>query len=101
LVARNSIAIGTTFSLEHGPPTMASSSEMKYLVLFEQGPTTVGASVPDLPGCFAVGQTRQEAERLIEEAIVGHISSLRELGEPVPAPATQAITLEVNVKASA
>ena len=38
---------------------------MKYAVVIERGPTSFGASVPDLPGCFAVGETLEEAERLI------------------------------------
>jgi predicted RNase H-like HicB family nuclease len=42
--------------------------------------------VPDLPGCVAVGKSRGEVERLIAEAIPLHIESMREQGEPVPAP---------------
>ena len=41
----------------------------KYAVIFEKGPQTWGAYVPDLPGCVAVGATRDEAEELIREAI--------------------------------
>ena len=70
---------------------------MKYAVLIERGPTSYGATVPDLPGCIAVAETREEVERLIEEAIAGHISVLREMGEPVPAPTTQATTIDVIV----
>jgi predicted RNase H-like HicB family nuclease len=72
---------------------------MKYAVLIEQGPTSFGASVPDLPGCIAVAPTREEVERRIEEAIAGHIAVLRELGRPVPAPVTQATTIEVQTGA--
>jgi len=59
---------------------------MEYVVILEQGPTSVGAYVPDLPGCVAVGETRDEAMNLIREAIELHIESLRENGEPVPVP---------------
>ena len=59
---------------------------MEYLVIFEATDTSVGAYVPDLPGCIAVGETREEAKRLIREAIELHIESLREHGEPVPRP---------------
>ena len=72
---------------------------MKYLVIFEQGPTSVGASVPDLPGCVAVGRTREDAERLIHGAIAMHINGLKEDGLDVPEPSTQAAI--VDVKASA
>jgi len=63
---------------------------MEYLIVYERGPTSWGASVPDLPGCFAVGATREEAERLIRGAIESHIEVLRDLGEPVPEPSHEA-----------
>jgi predicted RNase H-like HicB family nuclease len=59
---------------------------MEYLVIIEQGETSVGAYVPDLPGCVAVGESHEEAMTLIKEAIELHIESLREHGEPVPPP---------------
>jgi predicted RNase H-like HicB family nuclease len=59
---------------------------MEYVVIIEQGETSVGAYVPDLPGCVAVGENRDEAMHLIREAIELHIENLREHGEPVPSP---------------
>jgi predicted RNase H-like HicB family nuclease len=59
---------------------------MEYIVILEQGETSFGAYVPDLPGCVAVGESRDEAMELIREAIDLHIESLRENGEPVPTP---------------
>ena len=59
---------------------------MEYLVILEQGETSFGAYVPDLPGCAAVGETKEEAMELIREAIELHIESLRENGEAVPEP---------------
>jgi len=59
---------------------------MEYVVIVEQGETSFGAYVPDLPGCVAVGESRDEAMELIREAIEMHIDSLRENGEPVPPP---------------
>jgi predicted RNase H-like HicB family nuclease len=59
---------------------------MEYVVIVEQGETSFGAYVPDLPGCVAVGESRDEAMQLIREAIELHIESLREHGEPVPSP---------------
>jgi predicted RNase H-like HicB family nuclease len=59
---------------------------MEYVVIIEQGETSVGAYVPDLPGCVAVGESRDEAIQLIREAIELHIESLREHGEPIPSP---------------
>ena len=39
---------------------------MKYAVIIEKG--SYGAQVPDLPGCVAVAETRDEVCKLIEEA---------------------------------
>ena len=41
---------------------------MTYTVIYEKGPTSWGAYVPDLPGVITVGDTREEVEGLIREA---------------------------------
>jgi predicted RNase H-like HicB family nuclease len=61
---------------------------MKYAVVIEQGATSFGAHVPDLPGCVAVADTREEVLRLIQEAIQLHLESLVEHGEKVPPPSS-------------
>lgn len=38
---------------------------MRDMVVVERGESSWGANVPDLPGCIAVGETRDEAIRLI------------------------------------
>ena len=50
---------------------------MEYLVIFEETNKSVGAYVPDLPGCVAVGENREEAKTLIREAIELHIEFAR------------------------
>jgi predicted RNase H-like HicB family nuclease len=60
---------------------------MEFAVLYEEGPTSWGASVPDLPRCFAVGSTYEERERLIREAIEIYIEELEASGEQIPTPA--------------
>jgi predicted RNase H-like HicB family nuclease len=69
---------------------------MKYAVVFEQGPSSVGATVPDLPGCVAIARTIDEARALIAEAIEFHIEGMRLHGEQVPEPTTLAELVEVN-----
>ena len=59
---------------------------MRYAVIIEEGNTSFGAYVPDLPGCIAVGKTEEEVRLLIAEAIDFHIEGMRENGEPVPEP---------------
>ncbi len=62
------------------------TSNMQYLVVIEQGPNSFGAYVPDLPGCIAVGESRDEVATLIQEAIELHIEDLKAQGQPVPSP---------------
>jgi len=57
---------------------------MRYTVIYEQGDTSWGAYVPDLPGCTAVGASREEVEKLIVEAITAYLDDLREAGQPMP-----------------
>jgi predicted RNase H-like HicB family nuclease len=69
---------------------------MNYLVVIERGPSSFGAYVPDLPGCIAVAETRQEVEVLIREAIEFHIEGLRGEGQPLPEPTStsQFVTID-------
>lgn len=69
---------------------------MRYVVIIEEGETSVGAHVPDLPGCVAVGETRQEALELIQEAIEMHVELLRESGQPIPKPSSSSEYVEVR-----
>jgi predicted RNase H-like HicB family nuclease len=54
------------------------------MVVVERGETSWGAHIPDLPGCVAVGESRDEVLQLIREAIEFHIEGLRQDGLPVP-----------------
>jgi predicted RNase H-like HicB family nuclease len=69
---------------------------MRYLVVVEKGPTSFGAYVPDLPGCIAAADTRDEALALIREAIELHIDELRQSGEPVPPPSSTGEVIEIH-----
>ena len=69
---------------------------MRYLVVVEEGPTSFGAYVPDLPGCVAAGETRDEVLGLIREAIEFHIDGLKEAGQPVPPPSSTGETVDVK-----
>ena len=68
---------------------------MRYLVVVEQGATSFGAYVPDLPGCVAAGETREEVLDLIREAIEFHIEGLRQEGQPVPPPSSTSEVIDV------
>ncbi|MBZ5510474.1 MAG: type II toxin-antitoxin system HicB family antitoxin [Acidobacteriia bacterium] len=61
---------------------------MKYAVLYEKTATGYSAHVPDLPGCVAAGDTLEETEQLMREAIEMHLEGMREDGDPIPEPST-------------
>ena len=63
---------------------------MNYLIIIEGSGKSFSAYSPDLPGCVAAGESPEEVERLMREAIPLHIESLRAHGEPVPTPQSSA-----------
>ena len=69
---------------------------MRYLVVVEKGPTSYGAYVPDLPGCVAVGDTKEEVLTLIREAIEFHLEGMAEDGQPIPLPTSTSELVEVE-----
>ena len=69
---------------------------MKYTVIIEEGPTSYGAYIPDLPGCIAAADTFAETENLIREAVVYHLELMAEGGEHIPEPRATAIEVEVQ-----
>ena len=69
---------------------------MRYLVVVEEGPTSFGAYIPDLPGCIAAGESREEVLQLIQEAIEFHIDGLREKGHMLPPPHSSSEFIEVH-----
>jgi predicted RNase H-like HicB family nuclease len=69
---------------------------MSYAVIVEEGETSFGAYVPDLPGCIAVAENRAEVLRLIEEAIEFHIDGLRQDNQPIPEPTSSIEYVDVR-----
>ena len=70
---------------------------MKYTVIIEKGPTSYGAYIPDLPGCVAAGDTRDEVISLITAAVADHVELMAEHGETIPAPTSAAIEVDVPI----
>jgi predicted RNase H-like HicB family nuclease len=67
----------------------------EYTVVFERGKRNWSAYVPDLPGCVAAGTTRKATEQLIREAIVLHLEAMRQDGDPIPEPTTEAMKIAI------
>jgi predicted RNase H-like HicB family nuclease len=62
----------------------------RFLVVIEKANGNYSAYCPDLPGCVATGDTYQEAETLMHEALKLHIEGLQEDGLPIPESAAHA-----------
>lgn len=58
-----------------------------YVVIYEQANDGGwGAYSPDLPGVVSAGDTREEVEELMREALLLHLDELRRHGQFVPTP---------------
>lgn len=68
---------------------------MKYAVVVETTAAGNSACVPDRPGCVNLGNTRDEMERNIGEAIDLYLDELRDRGAPVSEPTTDAAYMAV------
>ena len=68
---------------------------MRYLIVIERSDTGYSAYSPDLLGCVATGDTREEAESSMREAISFHIKGMREDGLEIPVPTSYSSYVEV------
>ena len=69
---------------------------MRYLVVVEEGSTSYGAYVPDLPGCVAAAETKKKVLQLIREAIEFHLEGIKDQGISVPQPHSYSEFVEVH-----
>lgn len=68
---------------------------MRYAIVIEKSDNNYGAWAPDLPGCVAVGDTVEEVQQLMQEAIEMHLAGMREDGDPIPPPVVQVQYVDV------
>lgn len=69
---------------------------MKYLIILEPMATGFSAYAPDLDGCVAVGDDREETIALMREAIAFHLEGLAEAGQAIPTPSSESGYVEVT-----
>ena len=69
---------------------------MRYAIVIEKAEGNYAAYVPDLLGCVATGETIEETEREIREAVEFHLRGMREDGLPIPNPSIQVEYVEVT-----
>ncbi len=56
----------------------------RFLIVIERANGNYSAYSPDLPGCIATGETREEVEKNMYEAIEMHVQGLIEDNLSVP-----------------
>ena len=69
---------------------------MRYAIIIEKAKGNYSAHVPDLPGCITTGNTIEEIEKNMKEAIDFHLDGLREEGLPIPEPTTYCDYIEAS-----
>ncbi len=69
---------------------------MRYAIIIEKTKGNYSAYVPDLPGCITTGNTIEEIQKNMKEAIDFHLDGLREECVPIPEPTTYCDYIEVS-----
>ena len=71
----------------------------RILLIIEKGETSYGAYSPDVPGCVAVGDTREEVEERMREALQFHLQMMREENLSLPESQTVAEYMDIPLSA--
>jgi predicted RNase H-like HicB family nuclease len=74
---------------------------MKYLIILEPTSTGYSAYSPDLDGCVAAGDDRDETIALMKEAIEFHLEGMAAEGYPIPVPRSESAYIEIDQPGSA
>lgn len=67
----------------------------QYTIVVERAEGNYSAYAPDVPGVVAAGDTVEETERLMREAIALYLEELRAAGEAIPEPTSITRIVEV------
>jgi predicted RNase H-like HicB family nuclease len=70
----------------------------RFLVVIERTGENFSAYSPDLPGCIATGNTREEAKERMHSAIDMHVRELIKEGIPVPESHSSATFVSVRTE---
>jgi predicted RNase H-like HicB family nuclease len=69
---------------------------MEYLVIIEKTDRNYSAYLPDIPGCIATGDTKEDVLNRLKKALVMHVEGLREDGLPIPEPTSQSVYVSAS-----
>jgi predicted RNase H-like HicB family nuclease len=70
-------------------------SDRRYSVIIEHTSTGYSAYSPDVAGCAAAGDSKEETLRNFQDALSAHFEVMREIGEPIPEPSASVDYVDV------
>ncbi|RMG44834.1 MAG: type II toxin-antitoxin system HicB family antitoxin [Candidatus Dadabacteria bacterium] len=68
----------------------------KYLIVIEETKSGYSAYCPDLPGCVATGDSQEEVEASMKEAIEFHLEGMKAEGIEIPPPKSKSAYYETE-----
>jgi predicted RNase H-like HicB family nuclease len=68
---------------------------MRYLIIIEATETGFSAYAPDLPGCIAAAETKDEVQRDMTHAMAFHLEGLRKERMVIPEPRSSSSYVDV------
>jgi predicted RNase H-like HicB family nuclease len=75
---------------------VAGVNAMRHLVVVERDAKSIGAYVPDLPGCIAAEESREDVLKLFHEAIEFRREGLNENGQAISSPSSSSEVVAVE-----
>ena len=75
----------------------AGQRQLRFSIVAERTSAGYAAYCPDLPGCAATGESREDVERAMREAITAELQTLRRAGSPIPEPASYTTVVTITL----
>ncbi len=69
----------------------------KFLLVIEENGSGYSAFSPDLEGCIATGETKEEVEKAMLDAVKIHLDGMKKEGYIIPEPKSYSKIIEVMV----
>jgi len=77
-----------TIAASSEPQYGAGARQLRFSIVAERTSAGYAAYCPDVPGAAATGESREDVERAMREAITAELQTLRRAGNPIPEPAS-------------
>jgi transcriptional regulator with XRE-family HTH domain len=75
----------------------AGLRQLRFSIVAERTSAGYAAYCPDVPGAAATGESREDVERAMREAITAKLQTLRRSGSPIPEPASYTTVVTITL----